>query len=129
MGKSLMDSNAVIYFLLGSLPDSANQNIDDKIDNNQIAISDVTKMEILGFNFTNPNEEQSFINFVNAIEVIPISQDIVNQTITFRKMKKIKLPDAIIGSTAFVNKYDMITRNMSDFKGLGITCINPFNDL
>jgi predicted nucleic acid-binding protein len=86
-------------------------------------------MEILGFNFTNPTEEQSFINFVNAVEVIPISQDIVNQTITFRKMKKIKLPDAIIGSTAFVYKYDMITRNMSDFKGLGITCINPFNDL
>ncbi len=52
MGKSLMDSNAVIYFLLGSLPTSANQTIDDKIDKNHIAISDVTKMEILGFNFT-----------------------------------------------------------------------------
>lgn len=64
-----------------------------------------------------------------SFEVISISQDIVNQTITFRKMKKIKLPDAIIASTAFVHQCDIITRNLSDFKGLGITCIDPFSDL
>jgi hypothetical protein len=44
-----MDSNAVIYFLSGSLPASANHEIDSKIDKNEIAISDITKMEILGF--------------------------------------------------------------------------------
>jgi toxin FitB len=83
----------------------------------------------LVFNFTNLTEEQLFTNFVNAIEVIPISETIVNQTIVFRKMKKIKLPDAIIASTAFVHQYDIIRRNISDFKGLGLTCIDPFSDL
>lgn len=41
MGKVVMDSNAVIYFLDGSLPMSAEIIIEDKIDNNEIAISDM----------------------------------------------------------------------------------------
>lgn len=73
MGKSLMDSNTVIYFLSGSLPNSANITIENKIQSNHIAISDVSKMEILGFNFSDPEEEQAFINFVNAIDVINLS--------------------------------------------------------
>ena len=124
-----MDSNAVIYFLAGGLPNSANIAIENKINANQIAISDVTKMEILGFNFPDPAEELSFINFVNAVDVIPINQSIVNQTIEFRKMKKIKLPDAIIAATVHSEQLDIITRNTADFNGLGLTCINPFTDL
>ena len=129
MGKSLMDSNTVIYFLSGSLPNSANIIIENKVQSNHIAISDISKMEILGFNFSDPAEEQAFINFVNAIDVISISEDIVNQTIVFRKIKKIKLPDAIIAATVHVEQLEIITRNISDFKGFGLTCIDPFTDL
>jgi hypothetical protein len=53
MGKFLMDSNAVIYFLSGNLPNVAEVIIENKISVNEIAISDITKMEILGYNFTN----------------------------------------------------------------------------
>jgi predicted nucleic acid-binding protein len=78
MGKCLIDSNTVIYFLDGSLPMSAELMIESKIDNNEIAISDITKMEILGFNFPTVDEEAAFINFVAAIETMPITANIIN---------------------------------------------------
>ena len=37
-----------------------------------------------------------------------------------------KLGDSIIASTALVNNLTIVTRNESDFYGLGLTIYNPF---
>ena len=64
--------------------------------------------------------------FVNASSVLPINDDVVNQTIAIRKSRKMKLPDALIAATAIVYILIILTNNTTDFKYInGITCIDP----
>ena len=42
------------------------------------------------------------------------------------EQKKIKLPDAIIATTAIVRHLILVTRNTPDFRVAGISMINPF---
>ncbi len=51
---------------------------------------------------------------------------ISNQAIKNRKIKKIKLPDNLIVSTAMVNDLILVTRNVKDFKTLDIKVLNIF---
>ena len=46
-----------------------------------------------------------------------------NQTIKNRQQYKIKTPDAIIGATAQVHGFEIITNNIDDFKNLDIKII------
>ena len=57
-----------------------------------------------------------------------INEFIVNKVIQIRRIKKIKLPDAIIAATASINQFDLVTCNIEDFKLVEthITIINPF---
>jgi predicted nucleic acid-binding protein len=65
----------------------------------------------------------------DALTIIPVSDDIANETIRLRKEFRIKLPDAIIYSTALVHGLPLLTNNMSDFKSLDgrVQLINPFD--
>jgi toxin FitB len=67
--------------------------------------------------------------FVNASSVLPINDDVVNHTITLRKSRKIKLPDALIGATAMVYDLILLTNNTADFKYInGISCTDPWEN-
>jgi predicted nucleic acid-binding protein len=60
--------------------------------------------------------------------VIELEQPIKLKTADIRKNHKIKLPDAIIASTALVYDFILITRNTKDFKDIeGLELINPFD--
>lgn len=41
--------------------------------------------------------------------------------------QKIKMPDAIIASTALCHNLTLVTRNVKDFENLPITLINPMD--
>lgn len=59
---------------------------------------------------------------------MPLTDEIVDETIAIRKVHKIKLPDAIIAATAKTKNLALITRNESDFNAVsGLTIINPWN--
>ena len=79
----VIDSNAVIDYLSGQMPES-------------------------GMSFMNGIIDESL--------VVPLTNEIVSATITLRKSHKIKMPDAIIATTAIVLGHTLITRNTSDFK-------------
>lgn len=124
MGQQyLIDSNAVIDFLSGKLPEKGlsfmNQVIND-IPN----LSVITKIEVLGYK-TTPPVFKLLTDFFNDSTVVGISDDIVEQTIEIRRNHKIKTPDAIIAATAIVSNYALITRNVKDFTkivGLDLVC-------
>jgi len=98
------------------------------IDNAEVALSVVTQMEVLGFNFPSPDEERISNEFVSDLTVLPLSDAVVRQTIAIRKKQRIKLPDAIIGATALVYGLTLVTRNVSDFNSIeGLNVINPFD--
>ena len=123
----MIDSNAVIDYLSGQIPENGMSFMNSIINDTPI-ISIMTQIEVLGFN--NPTEVEVFLNeFIDASLVIPLNDDIVKATIEIRKKNKIKTPDAIIAATAIVLDYPLITRNISDFKKLdGLRIIDPRAD-
>ena len=82
-------------------------------------------MEWLDFNGAE-SELKIIADFIAIAHVIGLSKPIVEQTIKLRRGVKIKLPDAIIASTALVYNVLVITRNLSDFGQVaGLVSINP----
>ena len=50
--------------------------------------------------------------------------DVANSVIKIRQNYKVKTPDAIIGATALINGFDIITNNIDDFKHLNLNIIS-----
>jgi len=107
MGLKLLDTNAIIY-ISKDLVD-----IEQVIDNtSEYAISVITYMEILGYEFTSPQEEKFIRKFLSFFETLYIDEQISNTVIALRKKYKIKLPDAIICATSIVNGATLITNDV-----------------
>ena len=113
----ILDTNIVIHLLNNSLSTSARAFLIQVIDS-EPNISIVTKMETLGFNFNNEKAQISAQSFIAECNIIGISDEVVDATIGLRKIKKIKLPDAIIAATAIVQNLQLITQNTVDFKNI-----------
>jgi len=93
------------------LPAKARYFLSEIIDN-EINISAINKIELLGFSFV----EQTLIDFVSFAEVYPIDDETIEKTIDIRKKHKLKLPDAIVAATAIINDFTLITHNVKDFQ-------------
>ena len=112
MGKRyLIDTNVVIDFSVNRLSESGRKLVMQCIDNDP-CISSITKIELLGFSLVTADIK----DFVKSSLVIGLTDEIVDQTISLRKLHKIELPDAIIASTAIVSDFSLLIRNFSDFK-------------
>ncbi len=123
--RYLLDTNVVINYLDASLPVASMQLLNDIVDSDPM-ISIITKMETLGYNFTSIDEQITMETFINGSTILELNKDIVEKTITIRKSKKIKLPDAIIAATALAYDLVVISRNTSDFKNIqGLQVIDP----
>lgn len=124
MGKRyLTDTNVIIDFSENRLPLNAKLFVAEVIDN-EPNISIINKIELLGFSMVTPE----IIEFTDATNIINLTEDVANQTINLRKIRKIKLPDAIIAATALVHNLTLISRNSKDFDGIdGLEFINPYD--
>jgi len=109
--RYLLDTNAVLDFMGKKLPEQSNLFLSEIIDN-EINISAINKIELLGFSFV----EQVLIDFVSFANIYPINDEIIDKTIELRKNYKIKLPDAIIAATAILKGFTLITHNLKDFQ-------------
>ena len=57
----------------------------------------------------------------------PVSETILHRAAGLRRVRKIKLGDAIIAATALETGSELVTRNEQDFRGIhGLRVINPF---
>jgi predicted nucleic acid-binding protein len=88
----LLDTNILLYFLGGKLANS--------LPSGQYFISVITEIELLSYPSLSSEEERRIINFLNQITAIDIDRNIKNLTILLRKQYRLKLPDAIIVTTA-----------------------------
>ena len=53
---------------------------------------------------------------------------VISATIQLRQKHKIRLPDSIIAATALTNNLQLITHNLSDFKGIpNLILLDSFN--
>ena len=119
----LIDSNTAIDYLDNKLPDNTARLIDSVASQ----VSVITRMELLGW--ANATEKQMGVlqKFISTSFVFNLYEPIIVKAIYVRKTYRIKLPDAIIASTALVHQLTLVTRNSSDFKNIaGLKLLNPF---
>lgn len=123
--RYLADSNIIIDYVGNRMPDKA-LHILDVYFNDNLTISIISKIEVLGFN-GNDNELKRVAEFIALANIVFVDDAIADKTIELRKIYKIKLPDAIIAATALVYNLTIITRNTSDFKNIeGLAWINHY---
>ncbi len=129
MGTYLIDTNVYIDLFEGRLPQNAAIWVDNLALSGNSIISVINKIELLGFE-TSPETHQNLINLIKMGIVLSLTDAIVDETIALKKIKKIKLPDAIIAATALVHELKIVSRNKADFKNItGLTCLDPYLDI
>jgi len=120
---NLIDTNCIIEFANGRLSDKVRIYLSNVLDD-QPRISIINKIEILGFSNPGPVIPE----LVKMIEIIGLTDEIADETVSIRKAYKIKLPYAIIAATAICNNLTLITRNAADFKTIkGLALSNPWD--
>ena len=125
MGSDLIDSNIVIDYLNRKLPVKGIQLLNQRIKKGA-ALSVISKIELLSQPM--PSSDEALMRqFIATVQVLPITEEVVDLAIAIRKLTRIKIPDAIIASTASLNRSLLITRNVQDFKGIPeLELFNPW---
>jgi predicted nucleic acid-binding protein len=122
----LIDTNILIYYFNGLIKDKKI----DEILKNSFNISIITKIEFLSWDILKDNESlrEKAKEFILNANVFNLDNEIANKTIKIKQKEKIKMPDAIIGATAIVNNFKLLTNNVKDFKkmDLEITSVDLF---
>lgn len=80
------------------------------------AVSALSYLEVLGYHLLKEEQRQYFEEFFQVAQVLPISQNVLNQAVILRQQKRMTLGDAIIAGTALVYGLTLITRNTDDFR-------------
>jgi len=128
MGKRyLLDSNTIIDYIAGLYPYKVEQWLNQIVDE-EINVSIITKIEVLSFDPDKDDNYQILADFFETSNIFGLTNDIVSKTIQIRQKQKIKLPDAVIASTALVNGLTLVSRNSKDFKNiLGLEIVNLYD--
>jgi predicted nucleic acid-binding protein len=102
----LIDSNIMIYLSQDKL------SIDEVFkEDGKYYISLISYMEILSYNFTSKIEEDFIKKLLSLFEVVEINKAIAKRVIALKKVRKIKLPDAIIVATALTNNFLLLSND------------------
>jgi predicted nucleic acid-binding protein len=120
--KAILDSNVII--------DAVRKLIDIEksiFQYKYVYISLITYIEVLGYNFKDENEKIITTQILGMFEIINPDIEIADFTINYRKLKKIKVPDAIILATARKLDAKLLTSNISDFENIDdkVTIVEP----
>lgn len=92
-------------------------------------ISDLVRLETLGYHDITDQQEAFFNKLFGQLEIIPVSKEVIDKAIELRQVRKSKVADCIIAATALLHKATLYTRNVDDFnKWPDITIINPIDN-
>jgi toxin FitB len=119
----LLDSNIVIY-----ATQPANGWLRSDILSQPFAVSQATRVEVLGWHKLTPQDKADLEIFMAAGIVLSISDVIAERAIALRQARKFSLGDSLIAATALEHDLDLVTRNADDFKHVpGLNWSNPFD--
>lgn len=122
-GKYLIDTNTAIDYLNNKLPPNAANLLDEE----ELEISVITRMELLAWRKVPQRQMSVLTQFIDSVVIWGLDEPVILKGIEVRKDYLIKLPDAIIASTALVYNLSLVTRNIDDFKNISsIKLINPW---
>ena len=114
----LVDSNILIFAAKPEHPQ-----LKELLEQDDIAVSDLSRLEVLGFRNLTEEAEEYFNAVFGLVTVLPISQEIINRAIELRQQNNMKAADSIIAATALLYCTELITRD-SDFNNIPDLIIN-----
>ena len=120
--KFLLDTNVIIYYFNGVITDRRI----DRILKESFNISIITKIEFLSWQklYEDKALKKQAVAFISNATIYELTDDIADKVIEIRQQYKVKTPDAIIGATALVHGFDIVTNNVNDFKKLDLEIIS-----
>lgn len=80
----------------------------------QPAISVMTWIEVMA-GTTTPEEDAQARGLLAGYTVLPLDENVAEETVRIRRERRIKVPDAVILATARVAGLTLCTRNTKDF--------------
>lgn len=108
--KYLLDTNYILGILKGE-SDIVADITKRALNVGQCAYSSVTRMELLGFPGITREEETLIRQKLERLSYLPITRAVEDMAISLRQARKIKLPDAIIASTALCSGLELLTQD------------------
>lgn len=122
----LVDSNVIIDYVSNRIPEKSAKQLDIYFNSN-FSVSIISKIEVLGFN-TLDYELEQLESFIQLSSIVYIDEAVADKTIEIRRMKRIKLPDAIIAATALVQNCILLSHNTTDFNKIeGLQVLDPYS--
>lgn len=122
----ILDSNIVIYAVM---PEYEDLRKFLKKHEYELAVSAITKLEVLGYHKLSSREKEILKRFFEAVEQIPVSQMVIDKAVELRQVQKMSMGDAIIASTALLENDTLLTNNEDDFKNIEGLKVLPLKDL
>lgn len=104
----LLDTNVVIGLLKQQAAAIALIEM-HPFDLSKAAVSQITRMELLGFPSLAPEEETAILDFLRNCRILLIDEAVELQAIRLRRTSHCKLPDAIVAATALVHRLALLT--------------------
>ena len=116
--RYLLDTNILIYYFNGITEEESITTI----LKNSFNISIITKIEFLSWQKLISDKElnDKALDFISNSTVFDLDNTIADKAIENRQKYRIKTPDAIIGATALVHGFEIVTNNVDDFKKLDL---------
>jgi predicted nucleic acid-binding protein len=122
----LVDSNVIIDYVSNRIPEKSAKQLDIYFNSN-FSVSIISKIEVLGFN-TQEYELEQLESFIQLSSIVYIDEAVADKTIEIRRMKRIKLPDAIIAATALVQNCILLSHNTTDFNKIeGLQVLDSYS--
>ncbi len=111
--KGVLDSNVIIDASKGIV---STQEIVNEYD--YLYTSIISYVETKGYNYSDNEEKEIVTQILNSVEIVDVNKEIADIAIEYRKIKKIKLPDALVLATAKHLNADLLTSDVADFQNI-----------
>ena len=121
----LIDTNVFTKYTQEELSEKGNELIDGILNSFSCQISVITRIELLSWN-TDQETIDLIEEFIGMSKEFGLTEEIIIKTAEMRRNNKIKLPDAVIATTAIVNDLILISDNDKDFAKIPhLRYVNP----
>ncbi len=110
----LIDTNIFTLYTQDELSEKGNELVDSIFNSFGCQISVITRIELLRWN-TDPQTMSLVNEFIRLSKEFSLTEDTIINTAEMRRRKKIRLPDAVIATTAMLNDLILVSDNDKDF--------------
>jgi predicted nucleic acid-binding protein len=107
-GKVVLDSNIIMELFNGLIP---LESFEQTLTGTEQIISVITELELLSFPLITKEQETKIKAFLAERGIVPLTEEIKQKAIDFRRKTNKKLPDSIIAATSIVSNATLITHD------------------